>query len=621
MADEFRDELISISEKMTKYNSSMQQSLNMLSDEFELLRDELSTLNKSLEKTSSLDENLKDFKNTVEILNNLQDKLQNLQKITESISALESISAQIETLKQGSESSSAIIKESLAPLNQKIDALFGKMDAALSTEREVEKDSEIQLKEGEELRGLANTIQEELKRMQQSFSDQNNAIRSIGTSVAFLSSSEGELSKRFDGFLKTYQQDRTKTDEGKTGEKTEEKISSKLGEIISMLKEQTKTLEKSAKGEENAKIEELRKSLAEQIKMLAIIKDSMPSGNFEEVIKHSDLINQATNSKLDAIAEENTATSKSVSTFNQRLEQLPSLMKNISAALDTLVEEMKKAQVAYGKLQSSIQNTAPKTGDLTTEHIQRLDVIKENIKGLHSKIEAPHPSEETLKAVLEELKKFNQKAKDKMEEALPEKAQKSDLETKIDAVLEKLKKLETLKTSPAAEAAPASDPFAGLEELKTKVDAINEALKKIQQMEEKRATASTIVADRTSGEGRDVQFIAIKKELGNVNENMKSLKSMLSQGVDITAEVDFKPILAKIEELEAQIGKGAPVHGATIERGAALRTEQLMDQRELLEEIRQNLRVFETFELSDRAKIVVERLNMLVKRCLASYTI
>ncbi|MEK6843576.1 MAG: hypothetical protein AABY04_03745, partial [Candidatus Micrarchaeota archaeon] len=86
MSEEFRDELISISEKLGKYNFAMQESLNILSDEFLLLRDELSTLNQSLERTTDLDAKLDDFGKSVAVLHSLQEKLQAFEKIADSLS-------------------------------------------------------------------------------------------------------------------------------------------------------------------------------------------------------------------------------------------------------------------------------------------------------------------------------------------------------------------------------------------------------------------------------------------------------------------------------------------------------------------------------------------------------
>jgi hypothetical protein len=121
----------------------------------------------------------------------------------------------------------------------------------------------------------------------------------------------------------------------------------------------------------------------------------------------------------------------------------------------------------------------------------------------------------------------------------------------------------------------------------------------------------------------DAQLISIKKDLAAVSSNIASLKEAIVGSGGITAEVDFAPLLRKLEEMEGKIERirGGREEISESQSGESmLPNEKLIDQRQLLDEVQTNIRIFETFELSDRAKIVVDRIAMLVKRAIAIYS-
>ncbi|MBI5224312.1 hypothetical protein HY989_00415 [Candidatus Micrarchaeota archaeon] len=594
MSEEFRDELISISEKLGKYNSAMQESLNILSDEFLLLRDELSTLNQSLEKTQNLDSKLDDFGKSIEVLHGLQEKLHAFEKIADSLSIADNLAVKVDQLAGSVSKTKENMDEAVLPLSKKMDMLFSRFDENIgNTNKKIDSISEI-VKEGKrgsqesakeevKLKDLAIAIQEELDKMHKSYSDQTNSIKSIGTSVAYLSTSEGELKKSLDGLVKIYEQDREKIAQEKAKSENERKNagsaekSPKLDEIVALLRVQNEEMQKQQRILESIKeapkktglddnvsqelkttasqIARLQQSINEQVKMLAMMKDSMPSGNFEEVIRHADVINQNTNSKLDSLIEINDKTVKALTKNSDKDSSMPSLMQNISAALDALVSEMKKSQIAYKNLESKVEGANLGRPDAPS-HMEKLEIITENIRGLHSKMEESPQVETTLRQVIEELRKF---------ESLEQ---------------QKLEKMEKL--------------------------ALNSQSQQV-------STAPTESSTKT-----DLQLLMIKKDISSISANVETLKSVLMQGADITAEVDFAPLLKKLEEIQGQLGKSAQIQPLAQKSGSApLTQERLVDFRDIMDELMQNVRIFESFELSDRAKIVVDRIGMLTRRAIA----
>ncbi|MFH0971826.1 MAG: hypothetical protein V1835_04635 [Candidatus Micrarchaeota archaeon] len=646
MSDEFREELLNISEKLGKYNSAMQESLNILSDEFLLLRDELSTLNQNLEKTKDIDVKLEQFGKTVDVLQGLQDKLKVVEKVAESMAIANTLAGKIDTLAQRIEGSKEKMDEAVTPLSKKMDMLYSKFDETLSplnrkmdtlseAFKEELKESADALKGEEQLKSLALSIQDELNKMQKGFDEQNNSIRGIGTSVAYLSSSEGEMKKSLDGLLKLYEQDRERLAAEKTRLEADSKKhgaevkSERLEEIIALLKVQSEQLQKQEAAIESVKAgksqagppqhEELLKELKKQSdsvtklqQQIDSLKSSMPGGNFEEVIKHADLINQATNSKLDSIMEINGAYGKSVSGNNERAAQLPSLMQNVSAALDALVSEMKKSQQAYKSLENSIEKLGARQIAASPDHLEKLETITENIRGLHSKIDStPQAYETQLKAVVEELRKFEQIE----QQRLAEKPQ-LQIEEQLKLVVEELKK---------SSAGTSARPNAEMPQYEKQLQLVIEELRKFEELEKQRLAApqqpQMVSTPGTDASAKlDAQLISIKKELLGVSQNVETLKNVLVQGTDITAEVDFAPVMVKIDQMQTQITDMLRSSPQAAQPQVQLSGTKLLDQREIFEEIAQNLRVFESFELSDRAKIVVDRVQMLIKRGLTLYS-
>ncbi len=644
MPDEYQEELINISEKLGKYNAAMQESLNILSDEFLLLRDELSTLNQNLEKTKDLDERIEQFNKTVTMLTGLQEKLKVIEKVADSMAIADSLSARIDVLAKKADEGKAGMAEAVQPISKKMDLLFSKFDETLTPVgkkvdvlseafKEELKESSETLKGEEQLKSLALAIQDELSRLQKVNEDHSNAIRSVSTSVAFLSSSEGEMKKSLDGLIKIYEQDRERSAEERAKRDAEEKGrgglngDGRLDEIVALLKVQMEKLESSEGARDGRKpqgleeialemkaqtallqtmsqqksaippelVEEIRKQgadfskmqqmLAEQARMLAFFQDSLPTGNFEEVIKHADLINQSTNSKLDSLTEMNSKTTKAIWDFADKSGQLPALMQNISAALDALVNEMRKAQAAYKNLENAVDKAAALPAQSSTEHMQKLETITENIRGLHASIETPPQIEGQLRQVIDELRKFEQIEMQRLEKTTAgADAVGPAVESKLNGIFEELRKIEGLQIG----------------------------------ISEKGSVAGSGTPIDTSR--MDAQLIAIKKELATVSENVTGLRNMLMQGTDISAEVDFAPVITKIEQLREQIASSAAAAGQRSSASAQLSGSKLLDQREVFEEIQQNIRVFQSFELSDRAKIVVDRLDMLVKRGISLYS-
>ncbi|MFH1442993.1 MAG: hypothetical protein ABIG96_03075 [Candidatus Micrarchaeota archaeon] len=620
--EEFREELIGISEKLNKYSAAMQESLNILSDEFLLLRDELSALNQNLDRTKDIDSKLEDFNKTVVVLHGLQDKLKLLENLASSLAVADGLSAKIDTLAQSVNTSKEHMGDAVAPLSKKMDLLYSKFDESLSplnkrletfsdAFKEELRESADMLKGEESLKALSLSLQEELNSMQKAFGEQTNAIKSISTSVAYLSNAEGEVKKGLDGLVKVYQQDREKSaaDKGKF-DSYKEQIDlreRKLDEIIAMLKVQSEQMAKQNSLLESPKaakqqpqellVEEMKKqgerfdkleeSIGEQVKLLALVKASIPTGNFEEVIKHADVINESTNSKLDSVVEMNNSTTKALQKFNENANQLPSLMQNISVALDTLVQEMRKSQTAYKSLEAAVQQAGVRPSEAQPAHMEKLESITENIRGLHAKMDTSPQFEVQLKEVVEELKKFEELEKQRL--AQPAITQPVS-ELQLKAVVDELKKFEELEKQRLSQP-QVMQPVSGVSI--ANVDAISQKL--------------------------DTNLILIKKELSNMSAGIETLKGVLTQGADISAEVDFTPLLKKMEQMQNQIAsvtQAQPMQAA----GPALQGTKLMDQRDLLEEMQQNIRIFQSFELSDRAKIVVDRLDMLVKRCLSLYS-
>ncbi|MFH1750235.1 MAG: hypothetical protein ABH863_01000, partial [Candidatus Micrarchaeota archaeon] len=699
MADEFRDELISISEKLAKYNIAMQESLNILSDEFLLLRDELSTLNQNLEKSKALDSKLEEFNKTVVVLERMKDSFSTLEKVSESLQIANELGSKVDALAKKGGDSGQLMADAVLPLSKKMDLLYSKFDEQLvpfgkkmealsqSFKEEVKETSDA-VKAEEELKSLALSIQDELAKMQKAFSEQGNAVRSVGTSIAYLSETEAELKKSLDGLSKIYEQDRERAAAERAKAETEAKKRGgeaswkKLDEIAALLKVQMEGIErqesaleeiknagKKAGGEGDgdefkkyfSQIGEIQQQLSDQAKALGDIRGSIPTGNFEEVIKHADLINQATNNKLESISELETASTKAVEGFSDKMGQLPALMQGISSALDMLVQEMKKSQAEYKSLQATVQSMKEKADEPGGAHIEKLETISQNLRGLHTKIDTqvqtqqqqqpPQQFEAKLDGMREELRKFTELERQRMQ-TLP----KEDGAAKPDVFLEQLKRIEMLLTEQkksGAENQPASpgqqDPFMAelkkieemmsryqqpkdavsvspeLEALLKKMDALSTQMKEAsERISAMPPTSGPSQQAPESGGRLDAQMISIKKELSNVSQNVISLKEALTQGVDISTEVDFAPVLKRIDELQGKF-ESAPHVAETVSGGivssAGLPGEKILDQRQILEEVQQNVRIFETFELSDRAKIVVDRISMLVKRAISIYSV
>ncbi|MEK6843773.1 MAG: hypothetical protein AABY04_04745, partial [Candidatus Micrarchaeota archaeon] len=513
-----------------------------------------------------------------------------------SLSIADNLAIKVEALAGSVGKTRENMDEAVLPLSKKMDMLFSKFDENIGqTNRKIEsiveiaregkKESSESAREEVKLKDLAIAIQEEMDKMHKAYSDQSNSIKSIGTSVAYLSTNEGEMKKSLDGLIKIYEQDREKSAQEKVKAESERKTaagnekSPKLDEIVAMLRVQMEEMQKQQIILDNIKnapkktalddnvsaeikttasqIAKLQQSINDQVKMLAIMKDSMPSGNFEEVIKHADVINQNTNSKLDSLIEINDRTVKALTKTSDKDNQLPSLMQNISGALDALVLEMKKSQIAYKNLETKVEGANLGRADAPA-HMEKLEIITENIRGLHSKMASPEV-ETTLKQVIEELKKF-----------------------------------ESLEQQ------------------------------KLEKMEKLAATNQTQMANAPPSEGStklDLQLIMIKKDISSITANVETLKSVLMQGADISAEVDFSPLLKKMEEIQGQLGKtlqSAPAsQTAQKSMQPPLTQERLVDFRDIMDELMQNVRIFESFELSDRAKIVVDRIGMLTRRAIA----
>ncbi|MEK6954298.1 MAG: hypothetical protein AABX01_04785, partial [Candidatus Micrarchaeota archaeon] len=361
MADDFKGELIGISEKLGKYNQAMQESLNILSDEFMLLRDELSTLNQNLDKTKALDDKLDEFNKTIAILEKMKGSFGALEKVSESLQVANSLGDKLDELIKGDEATKGRMAEAVLPLSKKMDLLFSKFDEGLTPLNgkidslgEAAKagggeDAKSQKSE-EQLKSLALTIQDELSKLQKQFDENSNSVRSVGTSIAYLSENEAEMKKGLDYLTKTYEQDREKAAGERARMETESKKKEphagekKLDEIAAVLKVQIEQLQKQealiegikkgGKKDDSAlaleeirkyssQLEGIQKQIEQQSAMLTDLKRSMPTGDFGEVIKHADLINQATNSKLESIAELGTSSTKAVAGFNDKMAQLP----------------------------------------------------------------------------------------------------------------------------------------------------------------------------------------------------------------------------------------------------------------------------------------------------------
>lgn len=745
MADDFRDELISISEKLGKYNSAMQESLNILSDEFLLLRDELSTLNQSLEKAKTLDEKMDEFGKTVAVLEKMKDTFSTLEKVSNSLEVASGLGGKLDELiklqQAGGESSQA-----LGPLNEKIDKLYAKFDESLSPlgkkidavslastggiseglsllSKKMEFLAESQrkgLQEGiaplgkkidgltdhlkeakppedaqksdEQLKSLAITIQDELSKLHQSVSEQAIAVKSVGTSLAYLSETEVDIKKSFEGFAKQYEQERQKAllEKGKADPEGKKKdadaLQKRLEEIASVLKMQTDSVQRQeallegmkksiagANGAENSaelnkhtlKLAEIQKQIKEQSEALSSLRSAMPTGSFEEVIKHADLMNQTIGQKLDAVAEGGVGTAKTLQSFGEKMAQLPSLMQSISTALDMLVHEMRKSQADYKSLQNAVQSAAAKPAG--PDHLDRLESISDNLKGLHTKIDTQKPTspsplyEQKLSEVITELQKFEEIEKQRMlQQTITQTPADSSIAPRFDALSEQLKRMESLisqlgqgkggdKAPSAIDAAsPRMDALTeqlrkiealisqqkstgatsqNAEMVAPKIDAIAEQLRKLENIFSSQAAKSNAAAPGSAisedGIARlETQMISMKKDFGAVSLNVAGLKESLQKGVEVSADVDFAPLIRKIGELESKVDSAfrQPERIEAPAASAPLPTERLMDQRQVLEEIQQNIHIFETFELSDRANIVVDRLSMLVKRAIAMYS-
>ncbi|MFH1106818.1 MAG: hypothetical protein V1787_02885 [Candidatus Micrarchaeota archaeon] len=97
------------------------------------------------------------------------------------------------------------------------------------------------------------------------------------------------------------------------------------------------------------------------------------------------------------------------------------------------------------------------------------------------------------------------------------------------------------------------------------------------------------------------EFGALRTQLEQLSASVAELKSQQA-----TAAVDLSPVLSKLEEIKYVRPAAAAVPDEAF-------TKPVL-QRAVLEEIQQELSVFESFDLSDRAKLVVNRLNSLAEK-------
>ena len=182
-------------------------------------------------------------------------------------------------------------------------------------------------------------------------------------------------------------------------------------------------------------------SMQEQRQLFIQLKDALPHGNqFEEVVKHADLINQNTASKLDSLSESISTQNKTLSSFGGQFSQLPNIMQNLNSALTSVVEEMKKEQMTYKALESRIIMEQSEAKKAQNDIMQKMEALKkeetEQLNSLESRLGEPKKDggmrdvtalQLQMEEVLSELRKFELSESEKMQKAESEEMKDTEM--------------------------------------------------------------------------------------------------------------------------------------------------------------------------------------------------
>ena len=337
------------------------------------------------------------------------------------------------------------------------------------------------------------------------------------------------------------------------------------GTMQSQAKIDTEELEKgiSSISEE---LKAISVSMQEQRQLFIQLKDALPHGNqFEEVVKHADLINQNTAGKLDALSESISAQNKTLSSFSGQFSQLPNIMQNLNSALTSVVEEMKKEQMTYKALESRIIMEQSEAKKAQNDIMQKVEALKkeetEQLNSLESRLGEPKKDggmrdvtalQLQLEEVLSELRKFELSESEKM--------QKSERDETKDT-----------------------------EMLKGEVESLKKDVQK--------------------------DVTELKGGLESIAEEMEKINKMLSSGTNVVAEVDFTPIINKINELKIQTAGISQPQGAKVSYESQAATQgQMQEFGNVFSELKKTISVFDSFELSGRAKVTIDKLRELIQQ-------
>lgn len=322
-------------------------------------------------------------------------------------------------------------------------------------------------------------------------------------------------------------------------------------------------------------------SLEGQKQLLEKMQASMPYSNqFEEVIKHADLLEQQANEKLDSIQESVAMQAQRAAAQSNEAGQLPSLMRGLSEALGAMSSNLEKQQLAFGVFQRRLNDLPAQTASTDPALQAQLQEFKEGLCAQQQALqEALSAQQAKMQDALSNLSfQLEQLAAVRPSPQLPVQAPAS-VPDDSPAITAQTRSLSEQSQVLAAQSQLLSQQSQALASLRQQVATLNDRLASVPQL------PSTDIA----------------QQLAQLNEHLKAH----AQDADVNA------VLGKLEDLRVDFWLNANGHA---EYGETTVLRNPAAQARVLSEMQAQLQAFKEFELSERAQVALSRMETLLER-------
>lgn len=298
-------------------------------------------------------------------------------------------------------------------------------------------------------------------------------------------------------------------------------------------------------------------------------------------------------SKLSAVLSTLSAQKQELSTESARARQFEELALSLQNELSAFSKELEANAHALESVSASIALLKHSHDAATVEQLEpkfeslsqsialandTLSSVASQLSGASSLIKNLDSTSYSLSREASRMQASYSALQEKMSKSADAKQDLSSIEFQLEQLTAEVRQLQ--KTRPAAtNKTPADD------------------TKLVQEISLLRKQIDTLSAQLTEGKGDSATDLS--KAIAPV---LKELRSISSQ-INSAQPPDFSPIMQKLEEIK--LTQSAVSDEAVVKPAL---------QRTLFEDLQKELKAFEGFDLSDRAKVVVGRLNSLAAK-------